>query len=56
LRYQVDDTEMDEVYVDDEGEKSGLSSLSTDAAGAAVIGDEERPSGRANDPIEPMPS
>ncbi len=41
LRRNVDDTELDEVRLDEEGNETfGLPEISTDEAGAPVVGDQ----------------
>ena len=39
LRYEVDGTEMDEVFVEEQTDQFGLPPVSTDAAGVATIAD-----------------
>jgi hypothetical protein len=39
LRYDVDGTESDEVFVEEQSEKFGLPPVTTDAAGVATIAD-----------------
>ncbi len=39
LRYEVDGTETDEVFVEEQPEKFGLPPVTTDAAGVAVMAD-----------------
>ena len=50
LRHEVDHTETDEIYLDDESENYGLPPLSEDEAGVPKVDDEpEPPSDEADD-------
>ena len=45
LRHEVDGTETDEVFVEDQREKFGLPQVAPDAAGVPTVADDDEPAG-----------